>query len=283
MRKLFIIFFGILLCAAPVRSGSPLRVLQFNIRIISASDGNNNWYYRCKDVVSFCRNVCPDVIGMQEVTVPQRTYLLECLSDYACVGLGRDGGQNGEHSPVFYLKEKFTLEDSGTFWLSETPERVSQDWGAACRRIFCWTILRNRQTGERFFFASTHFDHVSELARDNSAILSKQRLTQYAQGLPAIVVGDLNCSPFSNCYSLMLEAREGTRPLCDAWTDARSSEGMTGTYHGWAKLPSDDNRRGDFIFTSPEINVLRIVSDDYTRRPRMLSDHNPVYADIMLP
>lgn len=282
MKKLFTILGFILLCASPMRAGSPLRVLQFNIRIISNSDGMNNWYYRCGDVVAFCRNVCPDIIGMQEVTVPQRTYMMECLPDYACIGLGRDGGQRGEHSPVFYLKEKFILEDSGTFWLSETPERVSIGWDAACNRIFCWTILRNRQTGERFFYANTHFDHAGELARDNSALLSKQRITQYAQGLPVIVTGDFNCSSLSNCYSLMLNT-EGTRPLCDAWKVARISEGPVGTYHGWGKTQSMESNRIDIIFTSPEINVLRVVSDDYTRRPRMLSDHTPVYVDMELP
>ena len=282
MKLLFTIFVSILLCATPMHAGSPLRVLQFNIRIINNNDGENNWYYRQGDVVAFCRNVCPDVIGMQELTEAQRAYMIECLPDYSCIGLGRDGGQKGEHSPVFYLKEKFVLENSGTFWLSETPERVSRDWGAACNRVFCWTILRNRQTGERLFYANTHFDHASELARDNSAILSKQRITEYAQGLPVIVTGDFNCSPFSNCYSLMINT-EGTRPLCDAWKDARISEGMVGTFHGWGKHPSEESHRIDFIFTSPDINVLRVVSDDYTRRPRMLSDHTPVYADVVLP
>ncbi|MCR5850653.1 MAG: endonuclease/exonuclease/phosphatase family protein [Bacteroidaceae bacterium] len=282
MKKLFIILGVIFFYVTPMNAGSPVRVLQFNIRIISDKDGNNNWYYRCKDIVSFCRNVCPDVIGMQELTVPQRTYLMDCLPNYACVGLGRDGGQTGEHSPVFYLKEKYILENSGTFWLSETPDRVSKDWDAACRHVFCWTILRNRQTGERFFYANTHFDHVSELARDNSALLSKRRLTEYAQGLPVIVTGDFNCNPMSNCYALMLNT-EGTIPLCDAWNTARIAEGMIGTYHGWGGLSSEESHRIDFIFTSPDINVLRIVSDDYTRRPRMLSDHNPVYADIILP
>ena len=282
MKNIFTILVIILLCVAPMRAGSPIRVLQFNIRLISSSDGNNNWYYRCKDVVAFCRDNCPDVMGMQEVTPAQRTYLIECLPDYACIGLGRDGGQSGEHCPVFYLKDKYTLEESGTFWLSETPERVSKGWDAACNRIFCWTILRNKQTGERFFYANTHFDHASELARDNSSILAKQRLTEYAKGLPVIVTGDFNCSPTSSCYTRMLNT-EGTRPLCDAWKDARISEGLLGTYHGWGKLASEESHRIDFIFTSPNINVLRYVADDYTLRPRMLSDHTPVFADVKLP
>ncbi|MBO4642072.1 MAG: endonuclease/exonuclease/phosphatase family protein [Bacteroidaceae bacterium] len=266
----------------PVHAGISLRVLTFNIRIISDSDGKNNWYYRCNDVVAFCRDIHPDVIGMQEATVPQRKFVMDCLSEYECIGQGRDGGQNGEHCPVFYRKDRFILEKSGTFWLSETPDRVSVGWDAAARRIVCWTILRDRQSGERLLFANTHFDHKGETARTQSSLLAKKRLTEYAQGLPIIVTGDFNASPQSECYAYMLSS-PGTVPLGDAWNEARTRIGPVGTYHGWAKVASSESSRGDFIFTSHDINVLRFVNDDYTRRPRMLSDHNPLYTDIELP
>lgn len=268
--------------ALPMTAGSTIRVLQYNIRLISSSDGQNNWYYRCKDVVAYCRSVHPDVFGMQEVTPAQRTYMMNCMTDYACVGKGRDGNQSGEHCPVFYLKDKYTLEKSGTFWLSDTPEVVSNTWGAACRRIVTWTQLRDKKTGERFIYANTHFDHVSESARDKSSVLTKERLSQYGEGLPIIVTGDYNCTPTSKCYALMLNC-EGTVPMCEVWEVARVKEGLDGTFHSWGTIAPSNRDRIDYIFVTPDINVLRAVTEDSSKRPRLLSDHEPVYADMVLP
>ena len=283
MKRLFLLTFCLMAATVgAIGAGSTLRVLQFNIRLLTSSDNENQWKYRCEDLISYCRVVNPDVIGMQEVTPTQRTYVIANLPDYACVGLGRDGGQSGEHCPVFYRKDLFTLERSGTFWLSDTPEKVSNTWGAACRRIVTWTILRNKKTGERFLYANTHFDHQNESARDKSSVLCKQKLEEYAQGLPIIITGDYNCYPDSKCYALMLNC-EGARPMREVWESARVKEGPEGTFHSWGTIAMGNRKRIDFIFVTPEINVLRAVTDDDTKRPRMLSDHDPVFADVRLP
>ena len=265
-----------------MQAGSLIRVLQFNLRLISSSDGNNNWYYRCNDVAAYCHDVRPDMFGLQEVTPAQRTFMINAMTEYASVGLGRDGGQTGEHCPVFYLKSKYELEKSGTFWLSDTPDKVSNTWGAACRRIVSWTILRNKQTGERLCYANTHFDHVSESARDKSSRLTKQRLREYAPGLPIIITGDYNCTPTSTCYQRMIEP-DGTFPMHEAWRDARIKEGYEGTFHSWGTIAVEKRSRIDFIFHTPDIKSLRCVTDDSSKRPRMLSDHDTVYADLELP
>ena len=49
---------------------------------------------------------------------------------------------NSEGCPIFYSTEKFELEDKGSFWLSETPEVMSKDWGAACYRVCSYVILK---------------------------------------------------------------------------------------------------------------------------------------------
>lgn len=275
----------LLLCAIPcttMQAGSLIRVLQFNLRLISSSDGNNNWYYRAEDVAAYCHDVQADMFGMQEVTPAQKTFMEKTMTEYACIGLGRDGGSSGEHCPVFYLKSKYALENSGTFWLSDTPEVVSNTWGAACRRIVTWTILRDKQTGERFCYANTHFDHKNESARDKSSRLTKERLAQYAEGLPIIITGDFNCTPTSTCYTRMIEP-DGTFPMHEAWRDARVKEGIEGTFHSWGTIALAKRSRIDFIFVTPDIKVLRCVTDDGSKRPRYLSDHDTVYADMELP
>ena len=50
--------------------------------------------------------------------------LKKALPEYAFYGVGRDDGkQEGEFSGIFYRKCRFTKNDAGSFWLSETPEK----------------------------------------------------------------------------------------------------------------------------------------------------------------
>lgn len=264
-------------------AGSRIRVLQFNIRLTNSGDGNNNWYYRCRDVVDFCHDTEADVIGMQEVTPGQRTYVMNSLAEYTCLGLGREGGQSGEHNPIFFRKDKYVAENSGTFWLSDTPDvPASNTWGAACRRICTWALLRDKVTGERFLYANTHFDHQSSNAQTKSSPLVKSRLQQYAKGYPILLTGDFNVTPGSVPYNLMIEP-DGTFPMEEAWRDARVKEGLEGTFHSWGTIAVNKRSRIDFIFVTKDVKTLRCVTDDDTKRPRMLSDHDPVYADFLLP
>ena len=39
---------------------------------------------------------------------------------------------------IFYRKDKYDLVDSGTFWLSETPELPSLGWNGGCNRLCTW-------------------------------------------------------------------------------------------------------------------------------------------------
>ena len=104
-------------------SEAGIKACSFNIRFDNPEDGYNRWENRRKDVVVFLGIEQPDVIGFQEVLVNQVEYLESRLTGYARVGVGRDDGvSEGEFAPVFYREERFGLSDSGTFWLSETPE-----------------------------------------------------------------------------------------------------------------------------------------------------------------
>lgn len=53
------------------------------------------------------------------------------LPEYSFIGVGRDDGkEQGEYSAIFYKRELFDVLDSGTFWLSPTPEKPSLGWDA---------------------------------------------------------------------------------------------------------------------------------------------------------
>lgn len=51
----------------------------------------------------------------------QGQYIAKKLPAYAWSGLSRGGRKEDEHRGVFYKKHHRRIEDSGNFWLSETP------------------------------------------------------------------------------------------------------------------------------------------------------------------
>ena len=278
-----ILLLFLMLVPLQIQAGSMIRVLQFNIRYLNSNDGKNVWGNRRQAVMTFVHDNEADVFGLQEAVHTQVLHFQASMPEYELVGEGRDGGLGGEWCPIFYLKDKYELMKSGTFWLSDTPEvKGSNTWGAACRRIMTWVILKNKETGEQFLYANTHFDHVSTSAQEKSAHLVKQRLKKYAQWLPIIVTGDFNCTPSSKPYAMMLSEEESF-PMLEAWQHARSKQGNEGTFHSFGKIEVSQRSRIDFIFLTPDLRSLRCITDDETSHPCLLSDHVPVYADIELP
>ena len=94
---------------------------------------------------------------------------------------------------IFYLKKQFKLLNSGTFWLSETPEQVSKGWDAACKRTVTWVQLQEKSTGKTFFYFNTHLDHLGDTARRESVKLIARLIDEKVPaGMPVILGGDMN-------------------------------------------------------------------------------------------
>ena len=92
-----------------------------------------------------------DVFGAQEVKHQQLLDMIAMLPDYDYVGVARDDGkEKGEYCPVFYRKKEFKLLNSGTFWLSQTPNEVSKGWDGHCRRICTWAHLQRKSDKTTF-------------------------------------------------------------------------------------------------------------------------------------
>src|SRR5690606_37171259 len=168
-----------------------VNVMSFNIRLDTESDGENRWDKRKEQVAGLIKYYAPDFVGGQEVMHHQLEFLLKNLPKYAHVGVGRDDGkQGGEYSPVMYNKEKFELVQGGTFWLSPTPDSVSFGWDAVCRRVCSYGIFKEKLTGQHLFVLNTHFDHVGEIAREASARLILQKITEInTRNFPVILTG----------------------------------------------------------------------------------------------
>ena len=190
-----------------MRGSEPLRVMSFNIRYGTASDGDHAWSKRRQLVFNLINEKPYDVIGVQEALKFQIDEILATDADLAAIGVGRDDGQaKGEHSSILYRKSRLTPDPvrQGTVWLSETPEVPgSKHWGNGITRIF--TFARFTESGGGggagggvFWVYNTHFDHQSEPARRRSAEAIAAHLASHVGGERVLVTGDFNCSEQSN-------------------------------------------------------------------------------------
>ncbi|WP_435362229.1 endonuclease/exonuclease/phosphatase family protein [Haloarchaeobius sp. DFWS5] len=244
-----------------------LRVATFNVRYDTPDDGDDAWPHRRERVVDRLTDIDADLLGLQEATPHQLDYLREHLPDYEWLGVGRRGGDDGEHVPVAYHPDRITCEDWGAFWLSETPDEPSVGWDASYPRVTTWADCRI--DGQPCQFVVTHLDHEGERAREEGARLLREWVDTDD---PALVVGDFNATPESRPVETVTS--DGLRPAREA---AATATGPAQTFH---EFTGDAHARIDYVLTSDHFDVRRVetLADDAPYP----SDHFPVVADVEL-
>lgn len=273
----FFFFFKAPLTAA--NDMSTLKVMSFNIRYANEGDGEHAWKYRKERVANLIQFYDVDLLGMQEALYEQVQYLEEQLSDFAWYGVGRDDGKlAGEFSPIFYRKEAFDLLDKGTFWLSETPEKPSKGWDAAIVRLVTWVKLKDKNSGQDFYYFNTHFDHRGEKAREESAKLILKKVQEIAGDLPVIITGDFNSTPDSKPYETLTQANSGLRDAMEV--SQLPHYGALQSFSGFEVTPEMPGGRIDYVFVNEKVEVLKhgILTD--ARSGAYASDHLPVLAEV---
>lgn len=270
------------LCALPqflqakkTEQPDELKVMSYNIRLGSGKDGTNAWMYRYPTTSEMIEDQKPDVFGVQEALEYQVRYIDEMCRDYDCVGVGReDGKKEGEFMSIFWNKKTVKMLKWGTFWLSETPDKPSMGWDAACYRTATWALMKDKRTGQKFYFVNTHLDHVGVEARRNGLKLIVDRIAEInPEGLPMVLTGDFNMKPsapeLKDLDAMMKSARK-----CAVKTDNHN------TYNAWGKAKKDDVI--DYIYFSgfsscPEYQT---VTKKYSDRA-FISDHYPIVSRLI--
>src|SRR5690606_28611892 len=241
---LFLMFSGI--------STAQVTVMTYNIKYANENDGENSWSQRKDWLVNQIGFHEPEIFGVQEAVLEQLQFLKAELEDYDYLGEGREGGEEGEFTAIFYDKSRFELLQQDTFWLSETPDTLSQGWDAAYKRVCTYAQFREENTGQEFWVFNTHFDHRGELARSESAKLIIEKIRELnLEGLPLLLMGDLNLGPDS----------EPIGRLSAEFNDSRHSSkgvvfGPEGTFNAY-EFTTPITRRIDYIFTDKNTEVLK--------------------------
>lgn len=274
MKKiLFVVMFFVSISAI----GQDMNVISYNIRFNNPRDSANAWPNRIEMVTSLLRFHAAEIFGLQEALHGQILDIAREMPQFAWLGTGRDDGkQGGEFSPIFYNKESFTLLENGQFWLSETPDIPSKGWDAALPRICSWGKFKRNDNGKEFFLFNTHFDHIGQTARAESALLIHKKIVELSGNadIPVILTGDFNLTPETVPVKLMKQK------MHDAFDVTLTPPyGPVGTFNGFRRNHPLDNRI-DYIFVNDHVKVHRYGALTDAWENRWPSDHLPVLVTV---
>jgi endonuclease/exonuclease/phosphatase family metal-dependent hydrolase len=241
--------------ASAPEMGDELVVLDYNVWMHTAGQEG-----RVQALLNYIEKLNPDLMGLQECTHEWMAFITEKFSaEYGIIGEGRDGTHTStdQFNPILYRKDKFTLIDSGTRWLSETPEvKYTKVPDSTYERIFTFAVLEEKATGKQFVFISTHFDHEGGQADQASAMIAY--ISQF-RNMPMLMCGDYNGS---GVEKIMIE-----HGYLSMETAAAEKVNPGNTYSGGNKI--------DFIFTNGKGITATYYEVDNDNGN---SDHYPLIA-----
>ena len=239
---------------------SNFSTMSFNVKTYDQTDA------RINRVINVLLRYMPDSIGLQEADETWMRELTEALSDYyEFVGDGREGGSKGDAVPILYSKEKYNLIESGTKWLTSTPDEVSKMDGAQYLRNFTWALLEDKATGVRYLHVNTHLDTAGSAIRSAEVEILMQFLKNY-NNVPVVLTGDMNAKLNTNELNLLKDFNLATvfdyKDLTNVKTNANAI---------------------DWIYMTPDsVSMTYHTFDDSTYNGDYPSDHSPYYAEFLV-
>lgn len=268
------------LLATGAAEAKPLRVLCYNLRYITSGDkGERAWTARRDQAAELIKNDAADIVGIQEGLPQMLNDLLDRVPGYAVIGVGReDGVDKGEYSAILVNTRRFRIQESGTFWLSDTPEVPNScTWGNTVTRICTWAKLYDREAARTFHFYNTHLDHESPEARQKGTELILSRIAARQPAGPMLLTGDFNAREGDPLHAAIKAAG-----FADVWrtvhpdATAEASE----TIHQFSGATT--GVRIDYIYASPDFKALESEVIRSSKNGNYPSDHYPVRATLKL-
>ncbi|RYG04498.1 MAG: endonuclease/exonuclease/phosphatase family protein, partial [Chitinophagaceae bacterium] len=219
-----------------------------------------------------------DVLGIQEGLKNQLDDISNALPEYSRYGKGRDDGKDaGEHSAIYFKKDRFKLLKSGDFWLSETPDVPGKGWDVnCCNRICSWVYLEDVKSKRQFYAFNVHYDHQGVIARRESSKLILNKINEIAGTNPVLLTGDFNGGRDSEWYKTIANSEV----LADVNGKVKFPYANNSSSNGF-RAPRGQSVI-DHIFMSRQFTASRwgILTDTYFGK--FPSDHFPVLAEVEL-
>lgn len=225
-------------------------------------------------------DLIPDSLGVQEINSFWVEDFKTLMPQYAYYGVKRGGDSDektSEMSGIFYLEKKYNLLDSGTFWITNTPDVESKFEGAACNRICSFVVLENKVTGFKYIHMNTHLDHVSTEAQNlgGNLILSKaNELKQKYPDIKIVITGDFNQSVDGEAVKIL-----SANGFVSANTVVENGDKIA-TFHGWTGITEDAPI--DFIFADETLEIKSYNVHNKKQTNSFVSDHYMIYSEIKI-
>ena len=190
------------------------------------------------------------------------------MEGYDSVMAYRDDFVLSEGCPIFWRTDRFEKIDGGSFWLSETPEVMSKDWGSSHYRICVYVILRDKVTNKEFAIFNTHLDHVSDEARINGIKVVLDKISELGD-LPSYLMGDMNATDDTETILSTKNDFDDAKVISPVTEDTR-------TFHGWGD--PEENERIEYVLISKDDAVVyeyHVLDNCYDGV--YSSDHSSIY------
>ena len=248
-----------------------LKIMSFNLRLDTPADGAHQFSYRKPLVQAFLEKEAPDIIGFQEVTTAMREWLVDTLTDYYAVGVGREKDYTGETPLIAFRKDKMALLGADTVMLSNTPKvfgsRYDGSDQSGCPRVYTRVYLKHHDVAEPFYVYNVHTDHRGSVSRMLASNQLLQDLTSH--DVRFFMTGDFNATPDAPEIAMITACR--SRAIVDATAE------LGGTFHGFGAL--EVPTQIDYIFTDAAIKTISAacVDDTPAEGEPYISDHYPIY------
>lgn len=256
-------------------------LMSFNIRIqFPADTGKYNWESRKEGCVKAIRKHDPDILGLQEATVNQKSFIMKELTKYIMIdGSAKPGTANNESesgfNPILFRADRFELLDYGTIWLNEDQTQGKKGWDAEYVRSANWVKLRFRKSGQIIFYFNAHLDNIGARARQEGSALIVEKVKEIA-GDNALVLlsGDLNTtSDDKTIKPLTTYFKEASKTVKNA--------DRTPTFNDFGRKGAKPISIDHILYRNVEAVTFDVVNEP-KYGIRYISDHYPVVSEFVI-
>jgi endonuclease/exonuclease/phosphatase family metal-dependent hydrolase len=273
-----------------------VKVMQFNVK-----NEVYTWSNRSTQIANLIKDNGIEIMGLQEL-YSESAYntLLEKLgSNYAGIVYKRESSMfDTESEAIIYRKDKYTIVNSGRFWLTSTPDtagKTSVDgYTAKYERFAIWSVLKNISYGNELCFTTAHIDNSNGASDgENLPVMTYQvgvmvNNVQARSGSvdnsnkivrPIIIVGDFNANPDKNPIKTMLN-----KGYIDTFTSAQEKSAPANGPYDRATMHDNGTRNWaafDYVFVkggSP--TVLKHQIHEHQYGGVTMSDHLAVAVTL---
>ena len=264
----------------PTKKDNAIKLMTQNLRDGDDPNGNG-MVQRYERFLLLLEDYQPDIIGTQEHSYNWYVRFKklfenmdggEAFPKYGMVGDTVDGPNKvgGGRNAILYRVDRFDLVDTGTFWLTDTPDVPS---GIGHRRVCTWALLKDKQTEKTILVANTHLDHQNDQTRVKQIKVLMDYMADKVGDYPFFLTGDFNSTSYGTTYEIVTSTLSDSHKT--AWVD-RSTK--THTYHGY--FDQSGGIEIDFIFHDQHGTPLsyEIISTQYGG---YVSDHYGVITEFV--